>query len=105
MPIIGCLSWSTAMPISVDLFREVFRRWPSGVAVVTARHDGPAHGMVVGSFCSLSNDPSLVMVSAGETSRTREIIERGGASATVRGSSAIVRRWRDAWHRDAWHRE
>ena len=69
------------MPITAELFREVFRRWPSGVAVVTSRHDGPAHGMVVGSFCSLSSDPPLVMVSAGETSRTREIIDRGAGFA------------------------
>lgn len=66
------------MPISADLFREVFRRWPSGVAVVTSRHEGPPHGMVVGSFCSLSSEPPLVMVSAGVASRTREIIDRSG---------------------------
>jgi flavin reductase (DIM6/NTAB) family NADH-FMN oxidoreductase RutF len=69
------------MPVSVDLFREVFRRWPSGVAVVTSRHEGPPHGMVVGSFCSLSSEPPLVMVSAGLTSRTREIIDRSGVFA------------------------
>ncbi len=69
------------MTISADLFREVFRRWPSGVAVVTARHDGPAHGMVVGSFCSLSATPPLVMISAGQSSRTRDIIDRGGQFA------------------------
>ncbi len=69
------------MTVSADLFREVFRRWPSGVAVVTARHDGPAHGMVIGSFCSLSSEPPLVMISAGETSRTRDIIDRGGIFA------------------------
>jgi flavin reductase (DIM6/NTAB) family NADH-FMN oxidoreductase RutF len=69
------------MTVSAELFREVFRRWPSGVAVVTSRHEGPPHGMVVGSFCSLSSEPPLVMVSAGEASRTREIIERSGLFA------------------------
>lgn len=76
------------MTVSADLFREVFRRWPSGVAVVTARHDGPAHGMVIGSFCSLSSEPPLVMISAGETSRTRDIIDRGGIFAVSILSSA-----------------
>lgn len=76
------------MPVTPDLFREVFRRWPSGVGVVTARHDGPAHGMVIGSFCSLSSEPPLVMISAGEASRTREIIDLGGRFAVSILSSA-----------------
>jgi flavin reductase ActVB len=78
------------MTVSADLFREVFRRWPSGVAVVTARHDGPAHGMVVGSFCSLSATPPLVMVSAGHTSRTHDVIDGGGQFAVSILSSAQV---------------
>ena len=69
------------MTVSAELFREVFRRWPSGVAVVAARHDGVAHGMVVGSFCSLSAEPPLVMVSAGTSSRTHDVIDRGGLFA------------------------
>ena len=74
--------------ISVDLFRDVFRRWPSGVAVVTALHEGHAHGMVVGSFCSLSADPPLVMVSAGTTTRTHDVIDAGGVFAvTVLGEA------------------
>jgi flavin reductase (DIM6/NTAB) family NADH-FMN oxidoreductase RutF len=69
------------MAIAAELFKEVFRRWPSGVAVVTSRHEGSPHGMVVGSFCSLSSEPPLVMVSGGQASRTREIIDRSGLFA------------------------
>lgn len=76
------------MTVSADLFREVFRRWPSGIAVVTARHDGPAHGMVVGSLCSLSATPPLVMVSAGHTSRSHDVIDHGGRFAISVLSSA-----------------
>lgn len=78
------------MTISADLFREVFRRWPSGVAVVTARHDGPAHGMVIGSLCSLSATPPLVMVSAGHTSRTHDVIDGGGRFAVSILTSAQI---------------
>lgn len=67
--------------VSTDLFREVFRRWPSGVAVVTARHQDRVHGMVVGSFCSLSAEPPLVMVSAGRSSRTHDVIDGAGRFA------------------------
>lgn len=69
------------MTITQDEFREVFRRWPSGVAVATTRHDGRAHGMVVGSLCSLSAEPPLVMVSAGRVSRTHDLIEAAGVFA------------------------
>jgi flavin reductase (DIM6/NTAB) family NADH-FMN oxidoreductase RutF len=66
------------MTVSADLFREVFRRWPSGVAVLTSREGDKAHGMVVGSFCSLSAEPPLVMVSAGRTSRSHNLIDDSG---------------------------
>jgi flavin reductase (DIM6/NTAB) family NADH-FMN oxidoreductase RutF len=69
------------MSVSADLFREVFRRWPSGAAIVTASHEGTTHGMIVGSFCSLSAEPPLVMVSAGTTTRTHDLIDGGGAFA------------------------
>ena len=69
------------MTVSADLFREVFRRWPSGVAVVSSRDHGHAHGMVVGSFCSLSSTPPLVMVSAGHSSRTHDVIDGSGLFA------------------------
>ncbi len=69
------------MTVSAELFREVFRRWPSGAAIVTASHEGTTHGMIVGSFCSLSADPPLVMVSAGSTTRTHDLIAGGGSFA------------------------
>jgi flavin reductase (DIM6/NTAB) family NADH-FMN oxidoreductase RutF len=69
------------MSISADLYREVFRRWPSGVAVLTSRDDTLVHGMVVSSFCSLASNPPLVMVSAGQGSRTHNLISTSGIYA------------------------
>jgi flavin reductase (DIM6/NTAB) family NADH-FMN oxidoreductase RutF len=69
------------MVVSADLFREVVRRWPSGVAVVTTVADDQAHGMVIGSFCSLSAEPPLVMFSAGLATRTHALVTRGGLFA------------------------
>ena len=69
------------MTVSAELFREVFRRWPSGVAVVASRQEGRAHGMIVGSFCSLSSEPPLVMVSAGRASRTHDVLDASGLFA------------------------
>jgi flavin reductase (DIM6/NTAB) family NADH-FMN oxidoreductase RutF len=76
------------MTVSADLFREVFRRWPSGVAVLTSREGDKAHGMVVGSFCSLSSEPPLVMVSAGRTSRSHDLIDGSGVFTVSILSSA-----------------
>ncbi|CAA9529905.1 MAG: Nitrilotriacetate monooxygenase component B [uncultured Thermomicrobiales bacterium] len=62
------------MTIPADLFRDVFSRWPTGAGVLTARVDGQAHGMVVGSFCSLSADPPLAMVSLGRVTRMHDLL-------------------------------
>ena len=76
------------MTVTADLFREVFRRWPSGVAVLTSRDGDRPHGMVVGSFCSLSSEPPLVMVSAGHASRSHDLIDQSGVFAVSILSSA-----------------
>jgi 3-hydroxy-9,10-secoandrosta-1,3,5(10)-triene-9,17-dione monooxygenase reductase component len=42
-------------------FRNVLGTWPTGVCVITAIDaDGQRHGLVVGSFSSISLDPPLV---------------------------------------------
>jgi flavin reductase (DIM6/NTAB) family NADH-FMN oxidoreductase RutF len=64
-----------------ELFREVFRHWPSGVAIATSLDGDRAHGMVVGSFCSVSLDPPLVMISAGTHTRLHDILVRRGQFA------------------------
>jgi flavin reductase (DIM6/NTAB) family NADH-FMN oxidoreductase RutF len=69
------------MTISADLFREVFRRWPSGVAVVTSCEQNRPHGMVISSFASLSNDPPTVMFSASSSTRMHAIVPQQGAFA------------------------
>lgn len=47
--------------IDPTLFRSVLGAYPTGVSVITAVDaDGARHGMVVGSFTSISLDPPLV---------------------------------------------
>ena len=51
------------MPVSADLFRKALSQFVSGVTVVTARGAGHTlYGMTASSFCSVSPDPSLVLV-------------------------------------------
>ena len=47
--------------IDTRKFRDALGRYPTGVAVVTAFHDGVAKGMTVNSFASVSLDPPLVL--------------------------------------------
>jgi flavin reductase (DIM6/NTAB) family NADH-FMN oxidoreductase RutF len=56
--------------------REVMRRFPAPVAVVTAEVDGERFGLTVGSLVSLSLEPPLIGVSIGKESSSHEPIRR-----------------------------
>jgi 3-hydroxy-9,10-secoandrosta-1,3,5(10)-triene-9,17-dione monooxygenase reductase component len=61
--------------------REVMRRFPAPVAVVTTEVDAQRFGLTVGSFGSLSLSPPLVGVSIGKDSSSHEPLRRAGAWA------------------------
>jgi flavin reductase len=56
--------------------REVMRRFPAPVAVVTTQVDGERFGLTVGSLVSLSLEPPLVGISIGKDSSSHEPIRR-----------------------------
>jgi flavin reductase (DIM6/NTAB) family NADH-FMN oxidoreductase RutF len=55
------------------------RAWTSGVAVVTAVHNGEQHGMTVSSFTSISLDPPMIIISLQTASRTHDVVARAQA--------------------------
>src|SRR3954463_15320356 len=61
--------------------REVMRRFPAPVAIVTAELDGERFGLTVGSLVSLSLRPPLVGISIGKDSSSHEPIRRAGGWA------------------------
>ncbi len=61
--------------------RELMRRFPAPVAVVTTEVDGQRYGLTVGSLVSLSLDPPLVGVSIGRESSSHEPLRRAGGFA------------------------
>jgi flavin reductase (DIM6/NTAB) family NADH-FMN oxidoreductase RutF len=70
-----------------DELREVMRRFPTPVAVVTAEVDGERFGLTVGSLVSLSLVPPLVGISIGKDSSSHEPIRRaGGWAASLLGA-------------------
>lgn len=53
-------------------FRDALSRYPTGVTLVTAFHEGRALGVTVNSFASVSLDPPLILWSAAkDTERCR----------------------------------
>ena len=64
------------MAIDPELLRGVMRHWPTGVAILTTRHNGVAHGMTVNSFCSVSLDPPLVLASIEQVVRTHGLVSQ-----------------------------
>ena len=55
------------------------RAWTTGVAIVSADHEGQRHGMTVNSFASISLDPPLIAVSLQTASHTHALVSRAGA--------------------------
>jgi flavin reductase len=73
--------------------REVMRRFPAPVAVVTAELDGERFGLTVGSLVSLSLVPPLVGISIGKDSSSHEPIRRAGgwaASMLAGGQTSVA---------------
>jgi flavin reductase (DIM6/NTAB) family NADH-FMN oxidoreductase RutF len=61
-----------------ELFREVFGRFPTGVAVVTSATPSGAGGMTANALCSLSLDPLLVLVCFENAARTLPLVREAG---------------------------
>jgi 3-hydroxy-9,10-secoandrosta-1,3,5(10)-triene-9,17-dione monooxygenase reductase component len=64
-----------------ELFREVFGRFATGVAVITSAGPGRAGGMTANALCSLSLDPLLALVCFENEARTLPIVRDAGRFA------------------------
>jgi 3-hydroxy-9,10-secoandrosta-1,3,5(10)-triene-9,17-dione monooxygenase reductase component len=64
-----------------ELFREVFGRFATGVAVITSAGADGSGGMTANSLCSLSLDPLLALVCFENRARTLPIVREAGAFA------------------------
>jgi flavin reductase (DIM6/NTAB) family NADH-FMN oxidoreductase RutF len=61
-----------------ELFREVFGRFATGVAVVTSATAAASGGMTANAVCSLSLDPLLALVCFENNARTLPIVREAG---------------------------
>jgi flavin reductase (DIM6/NTAB) family NADH-FMN oxidoreductase RutF len=64
-----------------ELFREVFGRFATGVAVITSSGPSGAGGMTANAICSLSLDPLLALVCFENRARTLPIVREAGRFA------------------------
>ncbi|BCT78160.1 monooxygenase [Sinomonas cyclohexanicum] len=69
-----------ARPIDSDTYRAVMRHLPTGVAAICSTDPvtGAQHGMIVGTFASLSMDPALVTFSVMHSSTSWPKIAASG---------------------------
>src|SRR6516225_12298799 len=61
-----------------ELFREVFGRFATGVAVVTSAAAAASGGMTANALCSVSLDPLLALVCFENNARTLSIVRDAG---------------------------
>jgi len=67
--------------VNPELFREVFGRFVTGVAVITSTGAGGTGGMTGNALCSLSLEPLLVLVCFENDARTLPIVREAGRFA------------------------
>ena len=66
------------MTLDPEQLRHAMRAWTTGVAVVTATHEGRQYGMTVNSFNSISLEPPLISVTLKKLTHTHELVEESG---------------------------
>jgi len=70
-----------APDLDPELFREVFGRFATGVAVITSAGSAGAGGMTANALCSLSLDPLLALACFENSARTLPIVREAGRFA------------------------
>lgn len=68
-------------PAHLELFREVFGRFATGVAVITSSGPTGQGGMTANALCSLSLEPLLALVCFENQARTLPIVREAGRFA------------------------
>ena len=64
------------MSIDPTLFRQVMRRFPTGVTILTVHDGDQIHGMTANAFTSISLEPTLVLVCITKTNTTHKFVSR-----------------------------
>ena len=79
-------------PVDSKQFRQVMRKFATGVTVLTVRDGENIHGMTANAFTSVSLDPMLALVCIAKNTVTHEMVSRAGIFA-VNILSESQREW------------
>lgn len=75
------------MTLDSEQLRRAWRAWTTGVAVITAVHDGQRYGMTVNSLASVSLEPPVISVTLRQLTHTHDLVVNSGEfSITVLSS-------------------
>ncbi|MBI3741421.1 MAG: flavin reductase [Chloroflexi bacterium] len=66
------------MSLDSNLYRQVMRRFATGVAILTVRDGDHLHGMTANTFTSVSLDPILILVCIQRVNETHQHVTRVG---------------------------
>jgi len=69
------------MTLDPEQLRHAMRAWTTGVAVITATHEGQRYGMTINSFASVSLEPPMVSVTLKRLTHTFDLVEKSGEFA------------------------
>src|SRR4029077_20731252 len=67
--------------VDANLFKQVMRRYATGVMVLTVREGEGMHAVTVNSVTSVSLEPPLVLVCIEKNARSHELVRATGAFA------------------------
>ena len=65
------------MSITDDTFKELMKRFASGVTLITFENGGKYSGLTVSSFCSLSMNPPLILICIDKEIPSHESLKNG----------------------------
>lgn len=71
------------MTLDPERLRHAMRAWTTGVAIITARHEGQQYGMTVNSFTSISLEPPLISVALKQLTHTHDLVVKSGMFAVT----------------------
>ena len=64
--------------VDPNQFKHAMSRWGSGVTVITVKAGEVVHGMTASAFCSVSIDPTLVLVCIGKKQGSHKLLKDAG---------------------------
>tara|TARA_B100000902_G_scaffold18579_1_gene22279 strand:- start:2162 stop:2650 length:489 start_codon:yes stop_codon:yes gene_type:complete len=67
------------MAITDETFKELMKRFASGVTLITFENEGKLSGLTVSSFCSLSMNPPLILICIDKKIPSHDSLKNGGS--------------------------